>query len=283
MSSKVIDIPDAPSVTGFEHIRSTGDLSSVVLHRNSFTAFEKEIIRCFPNWFSQKPLEWDGVDLTQWSHIHKEPIPPTEEDMKDLNYQQAYRDVTEDAVTFIIRTFSEKLPTFKDSKGVALPDSNLTVIDPYPTVSTAPFTDMGGISTVMRFGDVEIVSPEYVEKFGNRTSVHFMPPWFLMANPDTRYASITIISAENEWYTLFAYAQYLHRGGDPKTAFVLKPSFRKGIDELARQQTSMKHIMLGVGLRVFGKVTWYGAAENDVVAETAKHLNRLSPVFNGEG
>lgn len=189
----------------------------------------------------------------------------------------------EDAVTFILRTLSEKLPTFEDSKGVALPDSNLTVIDPYPTVDSAAFTDMGGISTVMRFGDGEIASPEHVEKFGNRTSVHFMPPWFLRDNPETRYASITIISEENEWYTLFAYAQYLHRGGDPKTAFVLKPSFRKGIDELARQQASMKHIMLGTALRVFGHITWYGAADNDVVAETAKHLNRLSPVPHGEG
>ena len=275
MSSTVIDIPDAPSVTGFEHIRTTGDLSSVVLHRESFTSFEKEIIKCFPKWFGRKPVEWEGKDLNEWTHDHTFPA-PTEEDPERMET------VTEDAVTFIIRTFEEKLPTFEDSKGIKMPGSNLTVIDPYPVPDAAEFSDKAGVSTVMKFGDDEITHPDYVKKFGTRTSVHLIPPWFFMNNHKKRFSSITIISEENEWYTAFAYAQYLHRGGDPKTAYILKPSFRKGIDELARNETTMKHIMLGVALRVFSKVAWFGSAEGDVVRTTSENLNRLRCYNPGE-
>lgn len=280
---QTIDIPQAPSVTEFEHIRSTGDLASVILYKEAFTPFEKEIIKHYPKWHGTTPPDyWKGDDLTDWNRKHRKPKPGPPDQVPE------YEEVTETVTDFIIRIFEEKLPTFEDIRNMRVPDPNLTVIDPYP-VHGPKYTDMGGISTNMRYGHGEhITSKDYQERFGNRTTIHMLPIDCLHQNPLKRYGALSIVSDINELYAAFAYASFLDRpiqapeGAKLRSpdgpTFLLKPSFRRSLDELSRTTSPMKTIMLGFSMRVSRKITWYGATKADIVGETSKHLDRLSVI-----
>lgn len=221
MQEFIAEVPPAPRCEGFQDIRSTGDIASVVLHKESFTQFEKDILRTYEDRFGVKIMILDGMS----------------------------------AIDFIIDRFEKYLPSFEDMK-LRFSGSNAAIVDPDycpadfgqdidsqdVVIRTLIGPDTGKRSSILLLGDRESNSRQHLDRNN--------------AWPGT----LNLFTGYNELTCLIGYAQYLQETkNDPEgrsVAAALKPSFRLGIEQLSRDNPH--NILLGIGLRVFKKVHWFG-------------------------
>ena len=237
MSSFIADIPVKPSLTRLKHIRPVHDLASVLLHRESFTDFEGDVLASY-----QRQL---NVELPGWAP----------EDLPD-----------ERSVDYITRVFKTHLPRYEDTPH-KVPGNDLAIVVESPKLIG---TNLGEVidshRTILRVNHKN--NTEHTHKdIGLRSTIHLMDEYncynftrsFLPKN-NFPVGSFNIFSGgRSDLAACLEYARYLDCGGDSSSFFVLKPSFRGAISVLAEDKNpSIGFIATAFGLRLFDNITVYG-------------------------
>ena len=237
MSSFIAQVPEKPSLTRLKHIRPVHDLSSVLLHRESFTDFEADVLATYSRQLNTELAGWNSADLP---------------DKRSVDY--------------IIRVFRTHLPRFKDTPH-KVPGNDLAIVIESPKlINSGLGSTIDTHRTVLRVNHKNNAADAHKD-IGLRSTIQMMDEYncykftrnFLPKN-NFPVGSFNIFSgSKSDLAACLEYARYLDCGGDPSSFFVLKPSFRGAISVLSKDQyPSLGFIAIAFGLRLFDKITVYG-------------------------
>lgn len=170
-------------------------------------------------------------------------------------YAQAYADRNHGEeralamVRGIERVLPEKLPS-RHEVMQRLPGPDLAVVDP-DLKNVGMADEINSHKTVMRYMDSTVVG---------RTTIAILESRFCKAalkeGEGALPGTLNIFTGTNELSCLYMYSQYLLAGNPATNAFCLRPTFRQGVEQLS--SWAPENIMLGIALRVFRQVAWYG-------------------------
>jgi hypothetical protein len=239
VTSFIADIPQKPALTRLKHIRPVHDLTSVLLHRESFTKFESDVLATYSRHLEARLPSWDSKD---------------------------YPDAK--AVSYVNRIFKSHLPRYEDTPS-KLPGNDLAIVINSPKLSGAGLgIEIDSHKTVLRLNHRR--EGEHTHKdVGFRTTLQMMDENscyeftrnLLPANLGHTGIFNIFSGVQSELAACLEYARYLDCGGDSSSFFVLKPSFRGAITALSESGSpSLGFIATAFALRLFDNITVYGHA-----------------------
>jgi hypothetical protein len=235
----IVDIPSRKTLERLSHIPTVRDLSTVLLCRESFTDFEKSVVRSNTRDLLSEnlPNHWLASDHP---------------DAKSADY--------------ICNVFSRKLPTLSEiRKAFHIYGDSISIVGGGTCIlGTGYGTDIDANKIVCRLNHPYI--SEYSKDVGRKTTIHMFNERRLYdyTRGNTR-DSFTMLGALNigvgttsKTAAFLEYARYLDCGNDPTHIVTLKPSFIATVGALhSTKKPSLGFVAAAFGIRVFGEVTLY--------------------------
>ena len=251
-------------VTRLSQISPVHDLSAVLLHRESFTEFEDDVVRSYEYCLSRDrmPGHW------------------AEDDWPDKR-----------SIDYVCSVFKEKLPTIEElSSNIKMYGNDIALVGGGCCINdTALGATIDEHKVVLRMNHPYI--DDHVVDIGDKTTIHMMNERrcyeFTRKNSRDDFHPLGLVNVfagtTSELAACLEYARYLDCGGTGGNFVMLKPSFRKGIDLLhANAKPSLGFISVAVALRIFDVITLYAYD----LGEGTRHYHgrdRLHPSHDPEG
>ena len=227
-------------VTKLSQISPVHDLSAVLLHRESFTEFENDVIRSYTYCLAEDrmPVHW------------------LEEDWPDSR-----------SIDYICSVFREKLPTIEElSSNIKMHGNDIALVGGGCCVKdTGLGSVIDGHKVVLRMNHPYI--DEHGDDIGSKTTIHMINERrcyeFTRKKSRDDFHPLGLVNVfagtTSELAACLEYARFLDCGGMGGNFVMLKPSFRKGIDLLhTNAKPSLGFISAAFALRVFDRITLYG-------------------------
>ena len=236
----LVDVPTRSSIDRLSQIRTTKDLSSVLLYAEAFTDFEQQII------------------LDNKADLLPDRLP-------NHWFKHDYPD--ENSANYINSVFREKLPTLSDLKKVCITNGSVLTIVGGGTCllgsKSASHIDSGRV--VCRLNHPYMF--DHAEDVGTKTTIHMfnerrLYDYTRQITRDDFYLMGVLniaVGTVSKTACYLEYARFLDSGGGNTTLLVLKPSFLSSIASLhPNKKPTLGFVATAFGLRVYGGVTLYG-------------------------